>query len=128
MSIQNFQTFEEKPPIVQMSESRLCRKYVISWGNEKFVNDLGVEVFKIYSIELGREFSYGTIISAIIALRYSNDEVTAISLNYLYRDAASEAKSEEYAEEYQALQEWRSMAKVVAAQAVAYAKEQQWIE
>lgn len=128
MSIQNFQTFEEKPPIVQMSENRLCRKYVISWGNEKFVNDLGVEVFKIYSIELGREFSYGAIISAIIAFRYSNDEVTAISLNYLYRDAASVAKSEEYAEEYQVLQEWRSMAKKVAAQAVAYAKEQQWIE
>lgn len=128
MGIQNFQTFEVRPPLVQMSENRLRRKYIISWGDEKFVNDLGVEVFKIYSVEMGREFSYGAVISAIIALRYSNDEVTAISLNYLYRDAASEAKSEEYAEEYQALQDWRSMAKEVAAKAVAYAKERQWIE
>lgn len=128
MGSQNYQTFEERPPIVQMTESRLRRKYLISWGDEKFVNNLGVEVFKIYCVELGREFSYGAIISAIIAQRYSNDEVTAISLNYLNREAASEAKSVEYTTEYQALQEWRSMAKMVAAQAVAYAKEQQWIE
>ena len=128
MGIQNFQTFEERPPIVQMSESRLRRKYIISWGSEKFINDLGVEVFKIYSVELGREFSYGAIISAIISLCFSNDEVTAISLNYLNREVASEAKQVEYVAEYQALQEWRSMAKEVAAQAVAYAKEQLWIE
>ena len=128
MGIQDFQTFEVQPPLVQMSESRLRRKYVVSWGEEKFINDLGFEVFKIYSVELGREFSYGTIVSAIISQRYSNDEVTAISLNYLNKDSASEAKSIEYIAEYNALQEWRSMAKEVAARAVAYAKERHWIE
>ena len=48
--------------------------------------------------------------------------------NYLNKDSASEAKSIEYIAEYNALQEWRSMAKEVAARAVAYAKERQWIE
>lgn len=128
MDIQNFQTFEVRPPLVQMSESRLRRKYTISWGEEKFVNDLGVEVYKIFSVEIGREFSYGSIISAIISQRYSNDDVTAISLNYLNKECASEIKRIEYSAEYQALQDWRSMAKEVAAKAVAYAKERQWIE
>lgn len=128
MYIQNFQTFEVRPPLVQMSESRLRRKYIISWGEEKFVNDLGVEVYKIFSVEIGREFSYGSIISAIISQRYSNDDVTAISLNYLNKESASETKRIEYSDEYQALQDWRSMAKEVAAKAVAYAKERQWIE
>jgi len=128
MGIQDFQTFEVKPPIVQLSENRLLRKYTISWGDERFINDMGKRVYKIYSVSLGREFSYGTIISAIIALRYSNDEITAISLNYLNKDNSSDEKRMEYIEEYQGLQEWRSMAKEVAARAVAYAKERQWIE
>ena len=128
MGILNFQTFEVKPPIVQLSENRLLRKYTISWGNERFINDVGKRVYKIYSVTLGREFSYGTIISAIIALRYSNDEITAISLNYLNKDNASDEKMTEYIEEYQGLQEWRSMAKEVAASAIAYAKERKWME
>ncbi len=128
MGILNFQTFEVKPPIVQLSENRLLRKYTISWGDERFINDMGKRVYKIYSVSLGREFSYGTIISAIIALRYSNDEITAISLNYLNKDNSSDEKRMEYIEEYQGLQEWRSMAKEVAASAVAYAKERKWIE
>lgn len=128
MGILNFQTFEVKPPIVQLSESRLLRKYTISWGDEKLVNEHGKEVYKIYSIQLGREFAYGSIISAIIAMRYSNDEITAISLNYLNKDNASDEKMTEYIEEYQGLQEWRSMAKEVAASAIAYAKERKWME
>lgn len=128
MGILNFQTFEVKPPIVQLSENRLLRKYTISWGDEKFINEHGREVYKIYSVQLGREFAYGSIISAIIAMRYSNDEITAISLNYLNKDNASDEKMTEYIEEYQSLQEWRSMAKEVAASAIAYAKERKWME
>ena len=128
MGILNFQTFEVKPPIVQLSENRLLRKYTISWGDEKFINEHGREVYKIYSVQLGREFAYGSIISAIIAMRYSNDEITAISLNYLNKDNASDEKMTEYIEEYQGLQEWRSMAKEVAASAIAYAKERKWME
>ena len=128
MGILNFQTFEVKPPIVQLSESRLLRKYTISWGNEKLVNEHGKEVYKIYSIQLGREFSYGSIVSAIIAMRYSYDEVTAISLNYLNKENATEDKAAEYSKEYSELQEWRVVAKEVAAEAVAFAKGKGWIE
>ena len=128
MGILNFQTFEVKPPIVQLSESRLLRKYTISWGDEKLVNEHGKEVYKTYSIQLGREFAYGSIISAIIAMRYSNDEVTAISLNYLNKDNSAEDKAAEYSREYQELQEWRIEAKEVAAKAIAFAKDKGWIE
>ena len=128
MGILNFQTFEVKPPIVQLSESRLLRKYTISWGNEKVVNEHSKEVYKIYSIQLGREFAYGSIISAIIAMRYSYDEVTAISLNYLNKENATEDKAAEYSKEYNELQEWRVVAKEVAAEAVAFAKGKGWIE
>ncbi len=123
-----YTTFEMQPPRVRMSESRLRRTYVVSWGDEKMINDLGKEVYKIYTVEMKRTLAYGELIAAIIRKRYTDSDVTAIFLNYINRDEVSAEKSQEYIAEYEALQQWRIEAKRIAAEAIAYARERRWIE
>lgn len=123
-----YTTFEVQPPRVQMSESRLRRTYVVSWGDERFVNENGREVYKTYSVEMKGELRYDALISAIISKRYAEADVTAIFLNYINRDNVSAEKATEYVAEYDALQAWRAEAKRIAAEAMAYAREKGWIE
>lgn len=59
-----------------------------------------------------------TIISAIIRMKYSVDEVEAITANVL-----NDPFNEERLSEYKALQEWRAKAKIYAAELLAYAEE-----
>ncbi len=123
-----YTTFEVQPPRVQMSESRLRRTYIVSWGDERFVNEIGREVYKTYFVEMKGDLRYDALISAIVAKRYAEADVTAIFLNYINRDNVSAAKAAEYMAEYEALQAWRAEAKRVAAEAMAYARERGWIE
>lgn len=58
------------------------------------------------------------IISAIVRLRYSSDEVEAITANIL-----NDPFNEERIAEYKALQEWRAKAKIYANELIAYAEE-----
>lgn len=111
-----------------MSESRLRRRYLISWGDDKFVNDLGIEVFRTYTVEIAGELTYDAVVSAIVSKRYSDADVTAIFLNYMYRQNATMVKNAEYTEEYETLQAWRLEAKRVAAEAIAFSKERGWVE
>ncbi len=123
-----YSTFEVQPPRVQMTQSHLRRTYVVSWGDERFTNDFGREVYKIFSVEMKGELRYDALISAIVSKRYAESDVTAIFLNYINRDNVSAEKAAEYTAEYESLQQWRAEAKRVAAEAVAYARERRWIE
>lgn len=123
-----YTTFEVQPPRVQMSESRLRRTYVVSWGDEQFTNEIGRQVYKVYSVEAKGELRYDTLIAAIVGKRYAEADVTAIFLNYINRSNVSAKKAAEYTAEYDALQAWRAEAKRVAAEAIAYARERRWIE
>lgn len=66
--------------------------------------------------------SYAEIVSAIVNGRYSNDEVQAITANFINaKDASSslgESKRAEYLQEYDTFQAWREHAKEVAKTAV----------
>ena len=66
--------------------------------------------------------SYAEIVSAIVNGRYSNDEVQAITANFINaKDASSsidEVKRAEYLQEYNTFQTWREHAKEVAKTAV----------
>lgn len=125
---QEYSTFEVQPPRVQMTESRLRRTYIVSWGGERITNDLGREVHKVFSVEMKGDLRYDALVSAIVSKRYTASDVTAIFLNYINRGNVSAEKSAEYEAEYEALQQWRTDAKRVAAEAVAYARERRWIE
>lgn len=111
-----------------MSESHLRRLYVVSWGDERFVNEIGREVYKTYSVEMKGELRYDALISSIVSKRYTESDVTAIFLNYINRDNVAAAKAAEYTAEYEALQQWRAEAKRIASEAIAYARERRWIE
>lgn len=127
MKQQEYCTFKELPPIVQMSESHLRRRYIVSWADGQFINDIGVRVYKVYSVECSGILEYGDLINRIVGARYTDADVTAIYLNNLNRDQVSDDKAQEYAEELSALQEWRAQAKLIAKNAIAFAQEQGWI-
>ncbi len=73
------------------------------------------DLYHCESIDVhGRE--YGDIINAIVSDRYPSDKKDAVMANYqlcLDSDCPAE-KAEEYRQEYQALQDWRSHAKEIA--------------
>lgn len=55
------------------------------------------------------------IISGIVRLKYTSDEMDAIRNNYdLVRDGTAGDKTQEYTREYLAMQEWRREAKEIA--------------
>ena len=59
--------------------------------------------------------SYGDLVSAIIDAKYPRQEMDAVRNNYdRVRDGKAGAKTEQYTEEYEAMQDWRDYAKVVA--------------
>ena len=58
---------------------------------------------------------YGALVSDIIDARYPRPEMDAVRNNYdRVRDGKAGAKTEQYTEEYEAMQDWRDYAKVVA--------------
>lgn len=63
-------------------------------------------------------WSRGLLISSIVRMKYSADDVEAITANVL-----NDPFNEERLSEYKALQEWRAKAKIYANELVAYAEE-----
>lgn len=55
------------------------------------------------------KFNYGGIVNALISMKYSSDEMTAIINNYLLDSEDVEAR-----EEFIAMQEYRKVAKAIA--------------
>lgn len=83
------------------------------------------EVYQYESLELNYNFNYDTIISALISLKYTNDQVTAITLNYLltlHDEVIESEKVKEYQQEYKELQEYRLICKNEAKRLIEYAE------
>lgn len=83
------------------------------------------EVYQYESLELNYNFNYDTIISALMSLKYTNDQVTAITLNYLltlHDEVIESEKVKEYQQEYKELQEYRLICKNEAKRLIEYAE------
>lgn len=67
-------------------------------------------------------WSYGTIVSAIITLKYTDSQIEAINNNMMAvlsgTSDASEEKQAEYKQEFAELQSWRNHAKEIASEAM----------
>lgn len=122
--------YETLPPLVRMEEFHLIRTYTITWPLEDTPspNDLGIPVFQTLSVEMTGDFGYGDIVAAIVSLKYSESDVTAISLNYLNSEFVDATKSSEYIDEYLELQRWRQKAKEIAKSALQFCKDYGWID
>ncbi|MBR5569099.1 MAG: hypothetical protein IKW27_10220 [Bacteroidales bacterium] len=122
--------YEVLPALVQMAEYRLMRTFTVTWpvADEPVTNDLGIPVYQTLSIELTGEFGYGDIVSKIVAMKYSDSDVTAISLNYLNSEFVDSAKRSEYINEYLELQNWRQKAKDIAKAAIIFCQDNGWID
>lgn len=109
----------------------------ITWGNPNKVyktNDGYLLNFNISHTEGDYYYTeqvtvptmkYGVIVDILVNAVYDNSAVTAITLNHLavLDGTADDAKVTEYNNEYQLLQAWRSRAKEIAKEAIAYAEE-----
>lgn len=130
MKKMNTVPYEVLPALVQMAEYRLQRTFTITWpmADDPVTNDLGVPVYQTLSIEMTGDFGYGDIVAKIVALKYSDSDVTAISLNYLNSDSVDASKMSEYINEYLELQEWRQKAKEIAKAALRFCQDHGWID
>lgn len=100
-------------------------RYIIQDKGEQTFSETGVKVWKQLIVILEAPLSYENIVAAIVSAKYSNDDVTAITLNYLLavHNEVGEDKKEEYANEYKTLQAWRQKAKEIAKEVLEYWEE-----
>lgn len=70
--------------------------------------------------------TYDIIVSKLIEYKYSQDQITAITLNYLltlHEEVLEPEKVKEYQQDYKELQEYRAACKAEAKRAIEYVKE-----
>ena len=113
-------------PILQVVD-KLDNRYIIQNKGEQ--TETGVKVWKQLIVILEAPLSYENIIAAIVNAKYSNDDVTAITLNYLLavHNEVDENKQEEYINEYRTFQAWRKKAKEIAKDVLEFAQKQNMI-
>lgn len=83
------------------------------------------KTYSYISAVIGNTLSYDNIISALINEKYTQDQVTAITLNYLltlHAEVLDPEKVKEYQEDYKKLQEYRAACKAEAKKAIKYAE------
>lgn len=83
-----------------------------------------IKVFKYITIDITYNFNYEYIVSALINYKYTQDQVTAITLNYLltlHNEVLEPEKVKEYQQDYKELQEYRAACKAEAKKAIEYA-------
>lgn len=83
------------------------------------------ELYEYETIKLDYNFNYESIISALINIKYNQDKVTAITLNYLltlHAEVLDPEKVKEYQQEYKEFQEYRVLCKAEAKRAIEYAE------
>ncbi len=114
-------------PMLQVDDE-LDNRYLIHNGGEQIMLN-GVKVWKQLIVILEAPLLYENIIAAIVDAKYSNDDVTAVTLNYLLaiHDKTDEEKKKEYVNEYETLQAWRKKAKIIAKDVLEYAQKQNMI-
>lgn len=79
--------------------------------------------YSYISVNAGNNFTYDNIISLLVAAKYTQDRVTAITLNYLltlHAEIIDPEKVKEYQQEYKELQEYRAACKAEAKKAIEY--------
>lgn len=116
-------TYADRMPI--LNGNRFSRYILI---DEEYENEMyGYNFIPVYYD--GDVLDYEHIIAAIVDAKYSNDDVTAITLNYLLavHNEVDENKQEEYIREYKTLQEWRQKAKGIAKEVLEFAQKQNMI-
>lgn len=115
-------------PILQVVD-KLDNRYIVQNRGEQTESETGVKVWKQLIVVLEAPLSYENIIAAIVDAKYSNDDVTAITLNYLLavHNEVGEDKKEEYINEYKTLQAWRQKAKGIAKEVLEFAQKQNMI-
>lgn len=103
-----------RPSVVIKEQNYGQVKYVFNFGCEK-VDDMWrwLSLSSIAELKPKAE-----IVSEIVRMRYSVDDVEAITANVL-----NDPFNEERIAEYKALQEWRAKAKIYATELMAYAEE-----
>lgn len=91
-----------------------------------FIKTIDVDVYEYTSAIVGGTLSYDVMISELINAKYTSDQVTAITLNYLltlHEEVLEPEKVKEYQQDYKELQEYRAACKAEAKRAIEYVKE-----
>ncbi len=112
-------TFDIKPDLVVEEGNVIRINYEVEEVEEALDSMHGDEesttrtVYKAYVTRLERPATYERIVSAIVNDGYSTDEMQAIINNHLL-----DSDNEDTEAEFQAMQEWRTLAKAVAREIV----------
>lgn len=87
--------------------------------NERAIEiEAGVTHYEYDYCRVAKNAERGEVIDAIVRSRYSQSQMEAVVNNYLRED-----KTEEQVEAFNAMQEWRAQAKVIADEVMAVAVE-----
>ena len=117
----NYSYSSEQPSLMQSIGTATSPKYQINFDTEELSseNTDGQPVTNYRSLYVQvKSISYADVISAIIQIRYSDSEITAIVMNNMQANdinsEISQEKRKEYISEYTELQSWRKHAKEIA--------------
>lgn len=112
-----------KPKFVTFN---LSEGYIINaFIKNRIINEVSLIEYLPVSV---RKLTYENIISELINVIYTQDQVTAITLNYLltlHEEVIEPEKVKEYQQDYKELQEYRAACKAEAKRAIEYVKENQ---
>ncbi|MCC8038530.1 MAG: hypothetical protein LIP02_10460 [Bacteroidales bacterium] len=114
----------EEPRLAAFRRTEGGRIYTVNYGAAKTLGDDGSELWEWKSAELPwlaypyDGLTYALIVSALVEAEYANDEMWAITNNYLANPSDSDVKAE-----WDAMQAWRSEAKEIAKAVLEYPAE-----
>lgn len=103
-------TGSEKPQLYRYEIKLGLRKYTIAFDIQESEGEMEGKSYTWSEVtfDLGKP-TYSQLTAAIIQSRYSNDDMQAIINNHLLEDGNSEHEAE-----WNAMQEWRAEAKIMA--------------
>lgn len=106
--------------IIATREGNVLR-LLFGFEKKEKTEDNDIDSYQCESVDVAGATSYGSIISAIVNDKYSNDDVQAIIANYEEAKDVEEPseKEQEHLDEYKEYQEYRQRAKEIAKVVVA---------
>jgi hypothetical protein len=106
--------------IIATREGNVLR-LLFGFEKKEKTEDNDIDSYQCESVDVAGATSYGSIISAIVNDKYSNDDVQAIIANYEEaKDVENPSeKEQEHLDEYKEYQEYRQRAKEIAKVVVA---------
>lgn len=131
----------ELPEMVIEERKHLQPRYVLNVLDEKVTDEMGIEQWKWLRIPLpvGR-IKYADVVAGVIRGKYTQDDMEAITNNMAAVNAVfmqtlvtegileatkylKESINDDNTKRFKEMQEWRTKAKKVASEVIAYAKE-----